>query len=434
MAGPAEPQRFKDLFENPTVSGMYELSPREFEKFVAYVFRRSGYDVNEVGLKFTRGVDLEIFAGNSRARSGGVEVKRFEQDKAVSAQIVQKLMGAPVVRRGRASGYLVTTSSFNKAAYDMALHGVRTYLLNGEQFCRYIRYVRGSRYDETTGIRVTIPPDLFAGPNNGLPRAPHHTKVLTIANNKGGVGKTTTARYLATGLADKGKQVLVVDMDPQGNLTENFTDPGTLVSPNLANYFAGQCTLSQLISTAYTLDGNSLSILPAHPDLSMLDTGGAGRPDVEMLFAGDLHDAFAVSTITHQQPFDWIIIDTPPAISLFTRAALAAADYVLVPARPRPSSLAGIKNMLRTMDTMGDLMGTPSQLLGCLVTHWAEDQHSRDTYTRLQEIFNNRRSRIMQTSIPYDVTIEKSEGRTQHRASDAYEAVVKEVLEYVEPS
>ena len=410
---------------------MYALTPKDFEKFAAYVFRRAGYTVNEVGLRFTKGVDLELFTGDSSRRSGGVEVKRFEPDTAVTAQVVQKLMGAPTVRRGRASAYLVTTSSFNKAAYEMARQGSRTYLLDGEQFCRYIRYVHGSRYDETTGIRVVIPPDLFAGRNAIWHRATHHTKVLAVANNKGGVGKTTTTRHLALGLAAHGKQVLLVDMDPQSNLTEGFLDPasGTLPSPHLAHYFAGQCSLAQLVHATAM---NGISILPAHPDLSLLDTGGAGRPNVEQRFTTDLFDSFAVPTSLREQPFDWVIIDTPPAISLFTRAALAAADYVLVPARARPSSLAGIRNMLHTMDTMGDLMGTSPHLLGCLVTHWAEDQHSKDTYTRLQEIFDTRKSHILETEIPYDVTIEKTQGPTQHRASQAYEAVVDEVLQNVE--
>lgn len=171
MAGPAEPQRFKDLFANPSVQEMYTLTPKEFEKFVAYVFRCAGYVVNDVSFRFTKGVDLELFGdASSHRRSGGIEVKRLEPSALVSAQVVQKLMGAPAVRRGKAAAYLVTTSGFNKAAYEMAAHGQRTYLLNGEQVCRYIRYVRGSRYDETTGIRVLIPPDRFTEKGQKAPR------------------------------------------------------------------------------------------------------------------------------------------------------------------------------------------------------------------------------------------------------------------------
>lgn len=432
MAGPAEPQRFKDLFARPSIESMHALSPADFEKFVAYVFRRAGYGVTDVALKFTKGVDLELHADHTRRkRLGGVEVKRLDPGTLVAARTVQKLMGAPTVRGGKASAYLVTTSDFNNAAYEMANHGRQVYLMNGEQLCRYIRYVRGSRYDETAGINVLVPPDAFASQNAIRRRGTQHTRVLAIANNKGGVGKTTTARHFAAGLAAKGKQVLVVDMDAQGNLTERLLDTSSkeVTPPHLANYFAGQLSFEQVLRSTST---ERLSLVAAHPDLSLLDNGGSGWPDAELRFMQDLYGTFGVPSPLRESPFDWIILDTPPAISRYTRAALGAADYVLAPARSRPSSLAGIANMLNTMDTMGELMGTSPQLLGCLVTHWGEDESSRDTYSRLQEQFDNRRSRILATKIPFDVTIEKNYGQTQHRASQAYEEALEEVLTYVD--
>lgn len=85
-----------------------------------------------------------------------------------------------------------------------------------------------------------------------------------------------------------------------------------------------------------------------------------------------------------------------------------------------------------TLDTMSHLKGTPPNLLGCLLTHWDEDQHSTETYPRLEELFDNRHSRILANYIPFDVTVEKMHGQTQHRASDAYERVTQEVLEYAQ--
>jgi cellulose biosynthesis protein BcsQ len=134
------------------------------------------------------------------------------------------------------------------------------------------------------------------------------------------------------------------------------------------------------------------------------------------------------------KPFDWVVIDTPPAISLFTRAALCAADFVIAPARSRPSSQSGILNMLKTMDSMGDLRGTPPNLVGCLLTHWQEDQHSTETYPQLETLFDSRRSRILANYIPFDPTVEKLHGPTQHRARDAYDLVTQEVLDYVQRS
>lgn len=440
MAGPAEPQRFRDLYAAPSVEGMYALTPKEYEKFVAYVFRRAGYEVNDVAFKFTKGVDLELYADNSRRRRiGGVEVKRYEAGSLVTAQVVQKLMGAPILRRGGAAGYLVTTSGFNKAAYEMAEHGEQIRLLNGEQLCRYIRYVQGSRYDDTIGTRALISPDLFSGATSVRRRNAHRTKVLTVANNKGGVGKTTTAQHLAIGLAARGEQVVLIDMDPQSNLSERFLNTQSVLisGPHLATYFAGRCSLEQLprrVTVTHPLTHNpaELEIIPAHPELSLLDTGGAGRPDMELRFMQDIFSAFSAGSALRERPTDWVIIDTPPAISVFTRAALGAADYVVAPARARPSSLAGLGNMFGVLETMGSFMGAEPKLIGCLVTHWEDDASTSDSMTRLTEILNNRKSQIFRTKIPMDATIEKTMGPTHHRAIHAYEEALTEVLSYVD--
>lgn len=441
MPGPAEPQRFRALFTSPSVEGIHALSSEEFKNFTAYVFRRAGYEVVVPTLKLTKGEDLRIFApGDQRKQIGAVAIERAEPNELVGAQAIRKLRKCNAVRKNGAAAYVVTTGQFNKAAYEQSAAGRPVFLLNGDDFCRYIRYVQGSRYDETTGITVLIPPDWFASKSAVGRLVDHNVKVLAVANNKGGVGKTTTVRHLALGLANAGKRVLVVDLDPQTNLTEAFIEDApaesrSIVPPSsslhLAHYFARQCTLTQLVRPTARED---IIMIPAHTDLSLLDTGGAGRPDVEMGFASDLLNSFGKASAVAEHSIDWIILDTPPSISLFTRAALAAADYVIAPARSRPSSLAGIRNMLRTMDTMGNLTGAKPELLGCLITHWGEDQHSINTYTRLEEQFDNRHSRILANYIPFDVTVEKTHGQTHHRASNAYERVVEEVLSYVEPS
>src|SRR5690349_13576833 len=159
MAGLTEPARFVELYNRPTVDGMYGLTPKEFEKFVAYVFRRAGYEVHDVAFRFTRGVDLEVFADKARRRRmGGVEVKRFDSGKLVTADAIQKLMGAPAVRRGRAMAYLATTSGFNRAAYVLADDVQDPCLLNDGQLCRYLIYLRAQLTDDASSHSVHIPP------------------------------------------------------------------------------------------------------------------------------------------------------------------------------------------------------------------------------------------------------------------------------------
>jgi chromosome partitioning protein len=431
----AETRQFRELFDAPSVTGMGALSQSQFAGFVEYVFQRAGYHTTKPLLKLATGVDLTLYhAGDYRRLQGAIALQFAQADNPVPAQIVRKLKSSGAVRKQGGSAYVVTNGNFDPEAYEQAGPNQHTFLLDGNQFCRYVQYVRGSRYHEATGITVLIPPDMFAGQPLARSAGDRYTKVLAVANNKGGVGKTTTARYFAQALAEKGKRILVVDLDPQTNLTEAFLneapDTESMVAdpPHLGHYFAGQCALAR---TARPTSTPNIALIPAHHDLSLLDTGGAGQPTVESRFAFDLLRAFAAPT-QDGSAFDWIVLDTPPAISLFTRAALCAADYVIAPARSRPTSLAGIGNMMRTMDTMNALRGAPAQLIGCLITHWEDDLSSRETYTRLEEQFENRRSRILSHYVPALAAIDRTHGPGHQHVIEAYQGVIEEVLEHVE--
>lgn len=217
---PAEPERFSDLFKNPTVEAMHTLTPREFERFVAYVLRRAGYEVKEVGLHFLRGVDLEMRLPGKVRIIGGVECKRYALGKLVAASTVRGVRGAPAVERLDAKPFVFTTSDFNESAHQMAeAGGKRVHLVSGSQLIRYIAYVKGSRRDDDNAI-TSLSPEFFAGRNHLRSRSPSTAKVLTVANNKGGVGKTMTAYYLGVELARRDKRVLLIDLDGQANLTE----------------------------------------------------------------------------------------------------------------------------------------------------------------------------------------------------------------------
>jgi restriction endonuclease Mrr len=175
---------------------MHRLSPREFEHFVAYVLRRAGYEVKEVGPHWLRGLDLEMRLPGKTRIFGGVECKRFQKDQLVSAPIVRGVRGAPAVGRPGAKPFVITTSDFNEAAHQMAVaDSRRTYLVNGAQLVRYINYIRGSRRDDEDTI-TSLSPEYFAGKDTPTTRLDGACTILTVANNKGGVGKTTTAYYL----------------------------------------------------------------------------------------------------------------------------------------------------------------------------------------------------------------------------------------------
>src|SRR5262249_52944051 len=153
------------------------------------------------------------------------------------------------------------------------------------------------------------------------------TKVLAIANNKGGVGKTTTALNIGFNLAKRDKSVLLVDLDAQGNLTYSLPYKANNSPHHLADYFlhrggTGGSSLPQLVRPT---EFQNICVIPSHPDLSLAESDLDDWTRIEHQFAEDLHDDAVIAP--HEvggSEFDWIILDTPPAMGIATRAALAA--------------------------------------------------------------------------------------------------------------
>jgi chromosome partitioning protein len=418
---------------------MYALSPKDFERFIAYVLRRAGFTVNEVGLRFLRGLDLEVRLPGKTAIFGGVECKRFAPGQLVTAPIVRGVKGAPAIERRNAKPFVITTSNFNEAAYKMAQAGRKqAYLISGEQLIRYITYVQGSRHDDDD-VLTSISPEYFA--DNGLAGSDsgHTTKILTVANNKGGVGKTMTAYYLGAELARHGKRVLLIDLDGQANLTERcfpelVSEPSDGIErfPNIVQYFSRTRPLQDLIIST---NQQGMGIIPSDPFLSLRDLGGSGRPDIELKFARDVQKLGMQPIAALGGIPDWVIIDTPPAMSVFTRAGLAAAGYVLAPIRPRRVSLAGTRNMLTTLQTMDALTGTKTTFMGVLVTHWDNLKLSTDFEgIELPRALQNFGGRAFPSKIPFDNRLETLEPGADVKGAKAYEALAEEVLQYAEQS
>ncbi len=430
-APPLSTNSLEALFRTPSIDGMRKLSSGDFEKFVRFVLDHAGYRAKHTGPVFRGGVDIElqerVTSGRAR-RLGGVECKRYNGRLAVGKDPVQKLAGAKAIKGGL-PGYLITTSTFTEPARQEAEGRPNIHLITGEQFVRYVDYVHGSVGTEHQSSFTVIAPNVVLNADRIMKQRPKlMPHILAIANNKGGVGKTTTARFLGLGLAAQQQHVLLIDLDAQANLTEFILGkgPDEITPPTLADYFAGTASLRDAVHQSTQVTG--LSIIPAHPLLGRYDSGGFGRPDLELRFTEALYTAFAPQE--GHLLYDWIILDTPPNVSLFTRTALAAADYVLVPARARNSSVRGTYNMLEAHKAMGALMGRAPRILGGLLTHWGEDSASEDAEARLQVALHGAGSDVLEIHIPVSSAIETSPNAARN-AKHAYDELVQEVINNV---
>jgi chromosome partitioning protein len=176
-----------------------------------------------------------------------------------------------------------------------------------------------------------------------------------------------------------------------------------------------------------------MSLIPADLFLTLRDMGGSGRPEAELRFVRDVESLCAQPIASLGGTPDWIIIDTPPALSLFTRAGLAAADYVVAPVRPRRASLAGTRNMLRTLRTMNALVRDRAQFLGAVITHWDGLALSKNfAEVRLPRALQTVGGTAFATMIPVDNQLDIVEPGANTPGARAYQALAREVVSRVD--
>ncbi len=444
---------FAGLFAEPSIERMVkELSDHEFEHFAGHVFEQAGYIVEDTAAQYGPGLDLKLYTARAGERTlcAGVQVKHFLPGNLVRAPDIVNLRGG-VAGNGGVPGYFVTTSGYVGPALTEAHTPPRVWPLDGARFLRYVNYVRGTRaftaaapQDELSALDQTlapVSPEAILLADDVKRRTAKTTKVLTLANHKGGVGKTTTALNLAFGLAgnDYKQRVLLVDMDTQANLTRELSasQAHNGASPHLGDYFACRRTLAQLVRPTQFV--GQVWLIPSDRDLVLADRGVTGGPGAELRFVRDLHDSnIVLPNVRANQPFDWIIIDTGPSMGFFTRLALAASHYVLMPLSPGVFADVGDTLLRRTIGTMAALTGTNTELLGCVVTQWRDDALNRQFLTEIERNIN-----VVGKKVPVDRNIERAhievgKGRKKtlfsysaSQAAQAYLAVIDEVVNRV---
>ena len=217
-------------------------------------------------------------------------------------------------------------------------------------------------------------------------------RIIAIANQKGGVGKTTTAINLSASLAALGKKVLAIDMDPQGNMTSGLSVDKNNVENSIYDLLIGEATIEECIQHEVY---ENLDVLPSNIDLSAAEIELIGVDNKEFIVKNEVKKI--------EDNYDFVIIDCPPALSMLTINAMTTADSVLVPIQCEYYALEGLSQLIHTIELVQERLNPELKMEGVVFTMY--DARTNLSLQVVENVKENLNQNIYKTIIPRNIRL-----------------------------
>ena len=248
-------------------------------------------------------------------------------------------------------------------------------------------------------------------------------KAIAVTNQKGGVGNTTTAINLAACLAEKGKRVLAIDIDPQGNTTSGLGVDKESIENTVYELLIGECTIEECMTESVV---NNLFVLPSDVNLAGAEIELIGVEEKEYILKKNVENL--------RNSFDYIIIDCPPSLNVLTVNAMTTADAVLVPIQCEYYALEGLSQLIHTINLVKERLNPNLEIEGVVFTMY--DARTNLSLQVVENVRKNLEQKIYNSIIPRNVRLAEAPSHglpinmydSKSAGADAYRDLADEVL------